>query len=61
MSPQEPVITLENNTMVIALVGDELNGGKPGEKKRVWAKKTEAGFGRWSAEGLGLEFEKAKL
>lgn len=59
MSPQEPVITVADNTMIIALCGDELNGGKPGDKKRVWARKTEGGFGRWNPQGLGLEFEKA--
>lgn len=43
--------------MVIALVGDQLNGGTEKDRKRVWASKTETGFSRWKTQGLGLEFD----
>lgn len=60
MSPQEPVITTDdNNAMVIALIGDKLNGGGEHDRKRVYAVKTATGWSRWKSQGLGLEFDEA--
>ena len=60
MNPQQPVLQFVDDKMIVALVGDQLNGGAPHEKKRMTATKLPGGgWGKYVSEGL--EFPSSKM